>query len=230
MPTRSLTSRVLAASGMVGLILLTAVAVRWGLADLYSDHARDWLARWAWSRKVTSIASWESAHAALTKAVRLQPSNPNTLADVGRLYDWKVIGGVTTWESPPSAGASLSYYRSAIREQPTWPHYWVNLALAKYRAGQLDDEFNFAIQRAAEFGPWLGSIQFGLVDVGTAAWRELPRENREIVLEALQRGLQGSKDSYFLRLVEQRRWVSYVCRKFRDENPKLDRYCKRKEM
>ena len=92
---------------------------------------------------------------------------------------------------------SVSYLRRSLRERPTSPYTWANLAFVKSRLGALDDEFYLSIRNAATLGPWEPEVQLLLADIGFRYWNRMPKPAQEIVHGAIRRGLRRQDEKLF---------------------------------
>ena len=113
------------------------------------------------------------------------------MEELGRLFEQRAA------EAPardPAARALLErsrmQFRRAAAMRPGSPYAWSNLALVKFRLGEMDYEFYGALERAARFGPWEPAVQLALADIGLAGWRRLALPGKLAVLGAIERGMK----------------------------------------
>lgn len=115
-------------------------------------------------------------------ALQRFPGNPDYLDFVGRLWVLKAsLPGVVGDERKALLEAAADNFRLALNTRPLWPYSWVNLLVTKDRLRQVDSEFELALHRAAETGPWEPWVQLRLVDTGLRNWSRLGRAERAIV-------------------------------------------------
>lgn len=75
----------------------------------------------------------------------------------------------------------------AVIARPDWPYTWVQLAYVKLRLGEFDAEFDTALARGFELGPWRLDANRWLAEIGLRAWSSLNDDQREQALESVRR-------------------------------------------
>ncbi|MEI6722233.1 MAG: hypothetical protein WCO67_15825, partial [Betaproteobacteria bacterium] len=76
----------------------------------------------------------------------------------------------------------------ALRQRPTSPFLWANLALAKLYLDEVDAEFLAALRHADELGPWEPASQQVVLFVSLAAWAKLDPKHRRATALVIERG------------------------------------------
>ena len=183
--------RVSFAVGTAALLVLAmhAAALR-GLADVAYFPARSILADWSLQAAAPAPQRWIAARSALAEAHRLEPDNPLFVEETGRLYEKRVAAVDATQPVARSfLQRALAEFRRAARMRPASPFTWTNIALVKFRLGEIDGEFRSAVANAARLGPWEPGVQRTLADIGLAGWRELPAQVRAVIAATIERGL-----------------------------------------
>jgi len=183
--------RIAFALGAIAVLIaaLHAAAVR-GLADLAYFPARGTLDAWSKRGVSPTPAQWVAARDALAEARRLEPDNPLFVEETGRLYEKRVASADPSQPVVRDFLArALDEFRRAARMRPASPFAWTNIALVKFRLGEIDAEFRAAIENAAWLGPWEPGVQRTLADIGFAGWRDLPAPVRAMIAGAIERGL-----------------------------------------
>lgn len=169
------------------LLVLTCVAailfgISWSWADYQSARANYIVASWQRGDKVTET-DWQRAHNHISSALFFRPGNAAYLEDMAELHHWRSAQkGITAAELDQNLEQSLRFYRSAITERPLWPYAWGNLALIKAQLRLWDGEFETALQRAQELGPWEPGVQLAVHEAGLISWRQLNMSARQLVL------------------------------------------------
>ena len=127
-------------------------------------------------------AVFEATQSHLNTALKRFPNNPDYLDFAGRL---KILQagqvGVMGAERREILESAADNFRQALTTRPLWPYSWVNMLTAKDKLGQVDMEFNTALTRSAELGPWEPRVQLQVVDSGLRYWGRLGGSERELV-------------------------------------------------
>ena len=185
----------------VALLALTLVyalilAARNGLADVYAEPAKNFLQDKRDSGDTLTEAEWQVINANLQRALKLQPDNPVTLTELGRLHRIQLeVDTLERAEIERHGALALDYYERAARLRPTWPWGWSSMALVRYELFEdSSDAYHQALIRAARFGPWEGSIQRLIVDLGLDTWEHLSPGARHTVLVTVDRALKRQPD------------------------------------
>ena len=147
-------------------------------------------------------AGLDAAEARLDKAMAHFPRNPDYLELAGLLKQLRAnLPGAVGRERRELLEAAAADHRSALEVRPLWPYSWVNLLSVKDKLGELDSEFNTAMKRAAETGPWEPRVQLQLIRSGVRWWDQLLTPERELVREAVQRAL-GTQPRQVFEIVQ----------------------------
>ncbi len=88
------------------------------------------------------------------------------------------------------------HYRESIKQQPTWPHAWNDLASVKFRLSEIDQEYYAAVHKAVELGPWEPDIQDNLISTAVILWEELPESEKAIFLQVMSNSLQHGNRTF----------------------------------
>jgi len=179
---------VLGAAAML-LLAMYAATLR-GLAEVSYFPARSTLADWSRQGVAPTPERWVAARGALAQARRLEPDNPLYVEETGRLYEKRVA--VIDAAQPVARSflqRALAEFRLAVRMRPASPFTWTNIALVKFRLGEIDTEFRAAVANAARLGPWEPGVQHRLADIGFAGWNTMPAQVRAVIAATIERGL-----------------------------------------
>ena len=133
----------------------------------------------------------EASHEHINIALLRLPNNPDYLDFEGRLLILKSSQpGVMGGEQRALLEAAAENFRQALNVRPLWPYSWVNLLSAKDKLGQVDREFNQALNRSAELGPWEPRVQLLVLISGLRRWEKLGEQERGLVLGTLRGALK----------------------------------------
>jgi hypothetical protein len=182
-----------------------------GLADWHSMRWRHEIAGWAERRASPPPERLQEAITTLIDALALTPDDPTLIEHLGIALELRATG------SPPGINSqrldlaqALVSFRKAAALRPTSPYTWANILLAKYRLGQVDDEFFGAMRHALDFGPWEPAVQLIVADTGLGAWERLDSGLRGRVSENLQRAAVRQADA-LARIATYQRRIDLVC-------------------
>jgi hypothetical protein len=144
------------------------------------------------------VVYFEAAESHLNSALRHFPGNPDYLDLAGRLKVLKAgQPGVVGAEHRQLLESAAGDFRQALTSRPLWPYSWVNLLTAKDKHGQVDVEFNRALTRSAELGPWEPRVQLQVVDSGLRYWSRLGGAERTLVQQKVLDGLKVQPRNVF---------------------------------
>lgn len=175
---------------VAGLLAVAYWAGQRGLADVFAREPRYEMDRWASGRLKPDQAQLDAIQAELHKAQALDPGNPNLLEDLGRFYSARVERGLAHDPAVREMRQqSLAYFRKSVALRPTSGHAYINVALMKFRLGEIDQEFSESLQQALRRSPWDPKIQLIAIELGLAAWQALSDTTRQATRSAIR--LQG---------------------------------------
>jgi hypothetical protein len=171
---------------MAGLLTVTYFAGRRGLADVVAQEPRYEIERWRIGKSAPDSVRLNALQAELHKAWNLDPGNPNLLDDLGRFHAARVAR-----DQPydmlvrESRQQSLTYFRRALELRPTSGHAYVNIALSKFRLGEIDQEFTWSLEQALYRSPWEPQVQLIAIELGIASWQALSDSTRQKLQQAI---------------------------------------------
>jgi hypothetical protein len=172
---------------LAGLLAATYSAGKRGLAEVVAQPARYEMDRWRNGRIAPDRFRFDISHAALMRALELDPVNPNLLEDLGRLYAASVEQGVAV--NPyvrDMRQQSKMYFSRAVAYRPTSGRAYGAVAGIKFALGDLDSEFSASLLQAHRRGPWDPQLQLLVIELGLASWQALPDENRQMLGAAIR--------------------------------------------
>lgn len=150
----SIRQRLLVLPVITLLIICFGFLFKEGLGHLYSQQTVSFLKFWhketlneGWDGKIQPVNFINAVNGA-ERALTHSPDNPLFLGQLAKVYDRQASGDSSF------AKESLDIYRKLIALRPAWPYYRADFAVAKARAGELDNEFEQALKDAMRLGPW----------------------------------------------------------------------------
>lgn len=75
--------------------------------------------------------------------------------------------------------------KASLIRRPTWYDAWILLTIVKYRANQLDEEFEYALSKSIETGRYETSVHHGISIVGLRQWSNLSGETKKAIKEVM---------------------------------------------
>jgi len=177
----------------LGLALMLALAfagyqaARRGLADVIAGEPRYQIERWRTGQWVPDSHKLDALQDALERARGIDPDNPSLIEELGHLHATRVQRHPA---GDPHVRAmrrqALLHFRQALAMRPTSGHGYTNIALMKYRLGEIDREYSHLLQQAMRRAPWEPKVQMLAIELGIAAWQALAEPARDAVKQAIQ--------------------------------------------
>ena len=99
------------------------------------------------------------------RAIEQSPENPVLLGQLAKVYSWQTYSEHIS--HLPVSRDALPVYRQLIRMRPAWPYYRAEFAMAKARTGEIDREFEKAVNEALRLGSWEKEV---LQTIATLGW------------------------------------------------------------
>lgn len=144
------------------------------------------------------VAVFDETKIHINAALKRFPNNPDYLDFAGRLKILQVGQvGVMGAERRELLESAAGDFRQALTVRPLWPYSWVNLLSVKDKLGQVDGEFNMALTRCAELGPWEPRVQLQVVDSGLRYWSRLGGAERQLVQQKVLDALKVQPRNVF---------------------------------
>ncbi|MDH5257316.1 MAG: hypothetical protein OEX07_04895, partial [Gammaproteobacteria bacterium] len=188
---------------------------------------------------------WESSKKYLLSALELSPDNPEYLAMLGNLYEWRVVGqsqvtlqSIAQDDSPDSTShtqklllqidtdyrKALDYYRQALVKRPAFGFYWANIAVIKSILGEVDEEFYLSVDRSLVLGAWDPGVQLKIADATLSVWYLLNDEGWTKMISNIERGLTTNAKP-IMNMAKRYQVINQVCGKLNRTDLMLQ-YCK----
>lgn len=176
------------------LVLLVAVwgiyhAARMGVADVVAHKSEFAVGRWDEEKRMPTSDEVEKAVADARSALSWEPRNPDYHDLLAQVLIYK---GLVHWADGSFneiTDESLGLYRRSVELRPRWPYAWARFAMVKAYRGEYDAEFENAVAKAAQYGPWDPGIHVILAEAGMYGWGKLSIDTRKLMAANLHRGL-----------------------------------------
>ncbi len=186
----AVTTRVFYGFCLLVVLLMAAVAARWGWADLQALGARNLMTQWEKDLAVGTDSDWRRAVERMTVAVQLHPDDAGYAADLGRIYEWGAQR-YPVWhrESQAMRARATHYFQHAVSLRPAWGYMWAQYAYSKILNQGLDQDALDALEKAMVLAPWEADVQLKVIWSGLHIWDQLPDDMRAMVRNEITRAL-----------------------------------------
>ena len=122
---------------------------------------------------------------------------------------------------------------NALRLRPGSPYTWANIVTVDYRIGRTGKEFENALVRAQELGPYERDVQRAEAFFGLAVWGEIGPKAQAAVERSVAAGMRRNPLE-MLQIAQRRGRLAVTCRHFagtpRLSDPKWSRICQSTEV
>lgn len=179
---------------VVGVVMMAFVAAvafqcaRIGLSGLIVELAQTELERrYPPGRKVPR-SELDRIVGIYSDSLGFHAANPWALEALAQLDLGRMRATRMPEEAKAFARGAYRRLREALRERPTSPYLWANLALAKLFLDEIDDEFRAAVGNADRLGPWEPTTQELVLFASLAAWDSLDEPLHRAAQGVLERG------------------------------------------
>lgn len=189
----------------LGLFLF--LALRNGVAQLFLLSARSDMDVWVAEKRNPSEAEVATVKSELSWALRIANENSAAHEAMTHISLFHASSIVDEQQRLQVLREGLQAVRIALASNPVSPYLWTNLLLLKRGLGEYDAEFQHALHRAVELGPWEPTAQLAQADVGLSAWSFLSAEEQELVKQVFDRGV-GRQRKALLKIEESHRAVA----------------------
>jgi len=169
----------------VGLVVVSLFILGWALLRAnaaWHFYAAQTIAEPLFEAGSGSPSAFADAEFRVNTALNRFHNNPDYLDFAGRL---KVLSasqpGVVGRERRELLESAAVNFRQALNVRPLWPYSWANLLSVNDQLGAVDEEFNTALIRAIETGPWEPRVQLQVIGSGLRYWDELGVKERRLV-------------------------------------------------
>jgi tetratricopeptide (TPR) repeat protein len=167
-----------------------------GIAGLNSFQANAYLE--LWNQQLfknnayhSTNSDYETALHASQRAIELTPYNADYQILAANIQMWQFLNNKTL--SPTQRDSLkqeiLNYYRSALKQRPSWPYTYADFAATKVRFGEVDAEMQHALQTANKWGAREVEILHITLEIGLPLWNQLNTETRLVTANAVEQSL-----------------------------------------
>nr|MDT0253461.1 hypothetical protein [Endozoicomonas sp.] len=120
---------------------------------------------------------WQLTLAGVDKALAEMPGSPDLQVLRAKVLEWGLRSG---WSASDQAEPmELAAWQQSILLRPGWPNSWSNYALARSQRSLIDDQFEAALVRADQLGPWEQQVMENAMVMGRyyRGWISEPVQN-----------------------------------------------------
>ena len=198
------------AAAILLLVVVAAQSGRMGLGGLIVELAQREVDRLPASptqqkmKEADRIAEWFS------EGLVYAPGNPWALEGLGVLDLTRMRCSTEPKGALFFARNAHRHFREALRQRPTSPFLWSNVAVSKLYLDEIDAEFFTAQRRADELGPWEPTTQQAVLFAGLAVWHKLDAALRQSLVRVLERGAKRNALKMF-EIVKSYRRLDLIC-------------------
>jgi len=182
------------------LIILTLAFAMWagmtGIEGLYNFQANSFLELWHQQLSKnnsyqTTDDDYQTAVYASKRAIELTPYNGDYLTSAADIQMWQYRNNHALSSAQKSALKTeiLQYYRTALKQRPTWAYTHINFAVSKVIFGEIDTEMQQAIQTANRLGFNEPDVIHNTLELGLQLWSQLNHSTRMAVASAVERSV-----------------------------------------
>lgn len=182
------------------LIILSLSFTIWagvtGIAGLYNFQANSFLE--LWNQQIaknnsyqTTDDDYQTAVYASKRAIELTPYNGDYLTSAADIKMWQYRNNRALSPAQKSALKTevLDYYRTALKQRPTWAYTYINFAVTKAIFAEIDTEMQQAIQIANRLGFNEPDVIHITLELGLPLWNQLNQSTRLTVASAVERSV-----------------------------------------
>lgn len=177
---------------LIILLYSAVVAAKQGLASVLVYPARVYLDQWQLQPRKLDQDIWLRLRAQIEESLNLINDDPETLTYMGLTLEGEFLHALTDNNiATEHREAARDYYLEALALQPTWPYYWIKLALVTYRLNGANTDFYATLNHTDKFGPWEPGIQLLIIESGLHHWHSIPDQQKAFFNQVLARTLSG---------------------------------------
>ena len=176
--------------GVVVLLVLPLLYLSFTtlMAGITGRQAQMFLDDWGQKGKDPSEKAWQFAVDAAERSLEWTPGSGAAHADrLGRILEWyRVSQPFGDAEAEPARRQAVEAYRQSVEARPLWPYTRIQLAYAKLRLLEFDDEFHQQLAEARRLAPWRVRIHGPLAEIGMIAWPQLNAQQKAETWQSLE--------------------------------------------
>ena len=147
--------------------------------------------------------SWDRMGRQLARAEERTPSDPSVRELLG-------IFGDRSDPREYQSQASVHFVK-ALELRPSSAYTWANLAEVKYQLGDTGHDFETALVRASDLGPFEPEVQAIVARYGLAVWNEVSSGTRAAIEARVAAGMRRNPME-MLQIAERRGRLDIACR------------------
>ncbi|NKB37214.1 MAG: hypothetical protein GKR93_08600 [Gammaproteobacteria bacterium] len=204
--------------------------VKWFVADIYYRTPFNVVKNWQIASQDSQEVDWGNSNRRFLKALEFDANNPESLMMAGLSYEGQYAFKETGFaKAEKGRKLALNFYRNSVHLRPAWPYGWIDLALVKYRLGELDEEFYKSILHASELGSWEPGVQKVIIEIGLHGWSKFDSKTQELVLKTIRKAVIHADKKHvkaMIMLLKKYGIFYYACLSNKD-NLYLAKRCKR---
>ena len=190
-----------AAIGWIG-----AMTVNAGIAGNYAFEVGQQIESAASRPSASMDQALELFHDRMLRAHELTPGDPAVRELLGILDVRRAV----VHGSQEYLDEANVHFVEAIAARPTSPYTWTNFATARYAVGDTGPNFEFALQRAAELGPFEPEVQRDVALYGLAVWNEVAPATRRAIDSMVANGMRRDP-ARMMQIAERRGRLDVAC-------------------
>ncbi|NRB42246.1 MAG: hypothetical protein HRU20_27885 [Pseudomonadales bacterium] len=207
---------------LLWLMYLAWLQMSSALFDYQSQRWLDYFSQQRAEKKayILPLDDYKAALGGAEKALLTQPLKAEYMRHLAMIHDWYVLSGdKSAAEYGEAKKMALIYFRAAAEARPLWPAGWFDLALAKARQQERDAEFNAALIKALELGPWDESVQTGAADLSFILYSRVKLQVK-MAMQLNWRRMAQHQPGVLLRLAATYKALDKVCPFYGEPQPR----------
>jgi hypothetical protein len=196
---------------LLGLVLVALgfgiwQSQRWMRAGVLFEQSQRYQEAWGESPDLLTAENWLAAGENLFAALQLNPREADYLHRYGILLDSeRSLPGleVTQEQNLQILSNVIEAHLLGIQQRPADPYGWTYFARAKALAGQLDSEFDLALERINVLAPWEKQIHQTIASIAVYYWPNMSDNGKYFAAAILQRALSNPDNAAAVRPILQ---------------------------
>lgn len=180
-------------------VLITAQA--WNRLQGQLNHLRlkDLKADWHEATRVPHDEELNEGFKLGYKALEHDPGSAEYRFMLASMHAWREKS-LRLWPDQAAAETEkvVENLKAALARRPTWFEAWILLALVKFQANEIDQQFKAAVEKAIETGPYETSVHHGLSFIGPRVLDRLDPELQGQVLAVMRTALDNTNVNRFV--------------------------------
>ncbi|MFK0572766.1 hypothetical protein, partial [Endozoicomonas sp.] len=145
--------------GIALLAVAFNAAINLVQSEIWRYQTENFLEHWQTETRadpdyVINKQDWQVTLAGIDKALTKAPIAAELEVLRARVLESGFRAGWLAIDEPLMGPMELTAWQQAILSRPAWPYSWSNYALARSQRSLIDDQFEAALVRANQLGPW----------------------------------------------------------------------------